>query len=38
MPWIFTGEDATNRYSLGLVQFMVDRGLAGNDPGEMQIN
>jgi hypothetical protein len=38
MPRIFTGEDATNRYSVGLVQFMVDRGLAGNDPTEMQIN
>jgi len=38
MPRIFTGEDATNRYSLGLVDFMVRRGLAGNDPRALQIN
>ena len=25
MPRIFTGEDATNAYSLGLIQFMVNR-------------
>jgi hypothetical protein len=38
MPRIFTGEDATNRYSLGLVEFMVKHGLAGNDPIKMKIN
>ena len=38
MPRIFTGEDATNRYSLGLVAFMVKHGLAGNDPTKMKIN
>ena len=38
MPRIFTGEDATNRYSLGLVEFMVNHGLAGNDPTKMRIN
>ncbi len=38
MPRIFTGEDATNRYSLGLVEFMVKYGLAGNDPSKMQID
>lgn len=32
MPRIFTGEDATNRYSLGLVRFMVQYGLVDNDP------
>ena len=32
MPRIFTGEDATNRYSLGLVNFMAQYGLLGNDP------
>jgi flavin-dependent dehydrogenase len=32
MPRIFTGEDATNRYSLGLVNFMAKYGLLGNDP------
>jgi flavin-dependent dehydrogenase len=38
MPRIFTGEDATNRYSLGLIDFMVKYALAGNDPAKMQIN
>jgi hypothetical protein len=38
MPRIFTGEDATNRYSLGLVEFMVKHGLAGNDPTKLQID
>jgi len=38
MPRIFTGEDATNRYSLGLVEFMVKHGLAGNDPTKMRID
>jgi flavin-dependent dehydrogenase len=38
MPRIFTGEDATNRYSLGLVSFMTQYGLAGNDPDLLRIN
>ena len=38
MPRIFTGEDATNRYSLGLVAFMVNHGLARNDPTELRVN
>jgi hypothetical protein len=38
MPRIFTGEDATNRYSLGLVEFMVNYGLARNDPNELRVN
>ena len=38
MPRIFTGEDATNRYSLGLVEFMVNYGLARNDPSELRVN
>ena len=38
MPRIFTGEDATNRYSLGLVAFMVNHGLARNDPSELRVN
>ena len=38
MPRIFTGEDATNRYSLGLVSFMTQYGLAGNDPEALRIN
>jgi flavin-dependent dehydrogenase len=38
MPRIFTGEGTTNRYSLGLVEFMCTYGLAGNDPEELRIN
>lgn len=38
MPRIFTGEDATNRYSLRLVEFMVKYGLARNDPNKMRID
>ncbi len=38
MPRIFTGEDATNRYSLGLFEFMVNHGLARNDPNELRVN
>jgi hypothetical protein len=37
MPRIFTGEDATNGYSLGLIQFMVNHGLAQNDPDALRI-
>lgn len=37
MPRIFTGEDVTNRYSLGLVKFMVHHGLVGNDPAALRI-
>jgi len=37
MPRIFTGEGTTNRYSLGLVDFMCRYGLAGNDPKELEI-
>jgi hypothetical protein len=38
MPRIFTGEDATNRYSLGLIEFMVNHGLVRNDPSELRVN
>lgn len=38
MPRIFTGEDATNRYSLGLIEFMVNYGLARNDPSALRVN
>jgi flavin-dependent dehydrogenase len=38
MPRIFTGEDATNPYSLWLVSFMVTHGLYQRDPRELQIN
>ncbi|MCZ6782699.1 MAG: NAD(P)/FAD-dependent oxidoreductase [Proteobacteria bacterium] len=37
MPRIFTGEAATSRYSLGLVRFMANYGLIGNDPRELEI-
>jgi len=37
MPRIFTGEGTTNRYSLGLVDFMCRHALAGNDPKELEI-
>jgi hypothetical protein len=37
MPRIFTGENATHPYSLGLIQFMVTYGLAGNDPEALRI-
>ncbi len=37
MPRIFTGEGTTNRYSLGLVDFMCQYGLAGNDPKELEV-
>ncbi len=38
MPRIFTGEDATNRYSLGLIEFMVNHGLVRNDPSELRVH
>ena len=38
MPRIFTGENATHPYSLGLIQFMVGHALAGNDPDELRIH
>ncbi len=38
MPRIFTGEATTNRYSLGLIDFMVNYGLARNDPTELRVN
>jgi hypothetical protein len=37
MPRIFTGENATHPYSLGLIQFMVRYGLADNDPEALRI-
>ena len=38
MPRIFTREAAHSRYSLGLVSFMSEYGLAGNDPDLLRIN
>jgi flavin-dependent dehydrogenase len=37
MPRIFTGENATHRYSLGLIEFMVKYGLMENDPESLRI-
>jgi hypothetical protein len=38
MPRIFTGEDVTNPYSLGLVTFMAKHALWRNDPRELAIS
>ena len=37
LPRIFTGEGTTNRYSQALLDFMIQRGLAGNDPRELEV-
>ena len=37
MPRVFTGEATTRRYSVGLLDFMVRYGLAGNDPGPLAV-
>jgi flavin-dependent dehydrogenase len=37
MPRIFTGENATHPYSLALIRFMVNYGLAGNDPDALRV-
>jgi flavin-dependent dehydrogenase len=37
MPRVFTGEASDSRYSMGVVDFMLKYGLAGNDPSEFQI-
>jgi flavin-dependent dehydrogenase len=37
MPRIFTGEGTTSRYSQALLDFMIRRGLAGNDPRELEV-
>ena len=38
MPRIFTGEASRSRYSIELVSFMSEYGLAGNDPELLRIN
>ena len=38
MPRIFTGENATNPYSLALLGFMVKHGMGGNDPELLRIH
>ena len=37
MPRVFTGEATTKRYSVGLLDFMVRYGLAGNDPEKLAV-
>ena len=37
IPRIFTGENATHPYSLALIRFMVNHGLAGNDPDALRV-
>ena len=37
MPRIFTGEASRSRYSIELVSFMSEYGLAGNDPEALRI-
>ena len=37
MPRIFTGEGTTRPYSLGLLEFMVQYGLANNDPALLEV-
>lgn len=37
MPRVFTGEATTRRYSVGLLDFMVRYGLAGNDPQRLAV-
>jgi hypothetical protein len=37
MPRVFTGEASDSRYSMGMVDFMLKYGLAGNDPSEFEI-
>jgi flavin-dependent dehydrogenase len=37
MPRVFTGEATNRRYSVGLLDFMVRYGLAGNDPQQLAV-
>ena len=37
MPRVFTGEATDSRYSMGIVDFMLKYGLAGNDPAEFAV-
>jgi len=37
-PRVFTGENTTNRYSLGLLGFMCRHSLGGRDPSQLQVN
>jgi flavin-dependent dehydrogenase len=37
MPRVFTGEATDSRYSMGMVDFMLKLGLAGNDPAQFSV-
>jgi len=37
LPRVLTGESATGRYSVGLLDFMVRHALAGNDPERLRV-
>ncbi len=37
MPRVFTGENVTNAYSLGLLTFMAQHGLWNNDPEKLRV-
>jgi flavin-dependent dehydrogenase len=37
IPRVFTGEATDSRYSMGMVDFMLHYGLAGNDPDEFAV-
>lgn len=38
MPRVFTGENVTSRYSLGLLTFMAEHALWNNDPEQLRIS
>jgi flavin-dependent dehydrogenase len=37
IPRVFTGEATDSRYSMGVVDFMLKHGLAGNDPAQYAV-
>lgn len=37
LPRIFTGEGTTSRYNVALLDFMIEHGLAGSDPRELEV-
>jgi flavin-dependent dehydrogenase len=37
IPRVFTGEATTRRYSVGLLDFMCEHGLVGNDPAPLRV-
>jgi flavin-dependent dehydrogenase len=37
IPRVFTGEATTRRYSVGMLDFMCEHGLMGNDPAPLRV-